>query len=325
MVSVLAILGWSYRHYATEDVIERDVYTVSRNDLERTVTVSGSLQPQKYANISLDSTQLSLGEIETINVKVGDRVKKGDELLRLSARAARARSAAEALNASAQEEAEKLARRNWDKLKPEERSRLKILSAAARQRAAAAAVAAEKAILRSPLDGMVSELNVVVGEAPKPGVILRIIDPDSLQIEALVSESDVLRMRPGTVGRATFDALPPEEKFIVKLDRIDPEATTVSDVVYYRAYFNLPKSDTKWRVGLSADIDIVSDRRENVLAVPARLIKSDSQGKYVTVLIDEQSGRTERRAIVTGLIDDAALVEIVSGLREGEKILDIAD
>jgi len=73
------------------------------------------------------------------------------------------------------------------------------------------------------------------------------------------------------------------------------------------------------RVGMSASADIVINERSSVLLVPDRAIKQDDQGNdMVEVMVNEQ---TEERIVVTGL-SDGYQTEIISGLEEGEVVIE---
>jgi HlyD family secretion protein len=83
--------------------------------------------------------------------------------------------------------------------------------------------------------------------------------------------------------------------------------------------FQVPEG-TGLKVGMSATADIIIDKRENVLLVPARAIGRDSQGNPAVELVvgNEQ---TEVRKVTTGL-SDGFQTEILSGLEEGEVIIE---
>jgi multidrug efflux pump subunit AcrA (membrane-fusion protein) len=69
---------------------------------------------------------------------------------------------------------------------------------------------------------------------------------------------------------------------------------------------------------MSADADIVIKERNNVLLVPSRAIKKDSQGNpMVKIMVNEQ---VEERPVVIGISDDFQ-TEIVDGLKEGETVV----
>ncbi len=311
-----------YRHSQNATIAPEDITTVGRGDIVQSITVSGSLEPQRYADLSFSATQMSMGVITDVMASVGDSVKHGDVLVKLDNRVARTQMYSAWQKAHAQEALEKLARRKWNDLKPEERARWKDLSAAARTAATAATFTARKNTLVAPMDGVVSRQNAIVGQPPTAGTIVRVIDSQSLQVEALVSESDIVNISEKMSGSAVFDALSSDKKYKVVVNRIDPEATVVQDVVYYKVYFDLVDHVPSLRAGMSLDIDIVLHQKSNVLKIPRRLVNEDDNGPFVMVLQDTSTGRTAvRRSVTIGLEGDDGMVEVLSGLAANERVV----
>jgi HlyD family secretion protein len=73
------------------------------------------------------------------------------------------------------------------------------------------------------------------------------------------------------------------------------------------------------RAGFSANADIIIQQREQAISVPERVVYFDKGESYV--LLPKPDGTSEKRAIKTGL-SDAINVEVVAGLREGDKVLE---
>ena len=316
LLAVVALVAWRLSGDKREETAE--VYTVSRENLRRSISVSGHIRPAEFADLFWSRAQLTLGPVKEVRVKVGQRVSRGEKLVLLDDKTARERVLAASFSARAQEELEKSARRRWEDLKPEERNRYKYLSAAARAQVREAKISP---VLTSPLDGTITEVNVKVGQAPQPTKVARVIDPDSFRIEALISEADIVDLREGMKAQVSFEARP-GETFSTVLSSIEPEATSISDAVYYRVYFALPDEAVSFaRSGMSVDLDIVAQERKNVPAVPRRFISADERGYFVRVLTDEKTASSERRQVRLGMVGDDAMTEVLSGLREGEKII----
>jgi len=94
---------------------------------------------------------------------------------------------------------------------------------------------------------------------------------------------------------------------------------TEGGVVLYNVKINLDvPENSAIMIGMSTSADIIVDEQSNVLLVPDRAIKEDSQGNpVVNVMINEQM---QERQVVTG-ISDGYQTEIISGLSEGEMVL----
>jgi len=106
----------------------------------------------------------------------------------------------------------------------------------------------------------------------------------------------------------------------MELISIDPISIEEGGVILYEVKIGLNVSeDSDLRVGMSASAAIVIDERNNVLLVPDRAIKQDSEGNpIVEVMVNEQ---IEERTVVTG-ISDGFKTEIVEGLNEGEVVVE---
>ncbi len=293
---------------------------VTRGDVQEVVSDSGELVPEEYADLFLNTGM----RVKWIGVEVGDRVKKGQELLKVDQRQLAAEISMAKKDLADAISQEQLARRHWDDLKPEQRQQYR--HAVERARSALSAVQSQWAYskLISPLDGIVTQQNGRIGMAGtavanKP--VIRIINPDKLHIEVLMSESDVVRMEVGEKAEITFDAFD-DEKFEAKITRIDPEAETLQDVTYYNVVLELDKKDQRFRSGMNVDVDIVVAEEKNVLQIPLRFVRKDDQGTYVYV---RKEPGFAKKYITTGLEGDNGSVEVVSGLSESEEVFYLSD
>ena len=179
-----------------------------------------------------------------------------------------------------------------------------------------------RSILRSPVNGQIAEVNNKKGEILGTGVIkesfARIISGDLL-IEAQIPESDILKIKKGMKADYTLDALGSDEKFTAEVIEIFPASTIVQDVISYKVRFRLDASDSRFKQGMTANLDIKTAQKDNVLKIPLRAIKTEADHKYVDVLKD--NNQTEKVEVTTGLTGDEGLVEVRSGLTEGQKVV----
>jgi HlyD family secretion protein len=194
----------------------------------------------------------------------------------------------------------------------------------AKQAVAEAQSQLEIETITAPFNGVVTSVNVEEGDIiPTSSMsqvkIVNLIDLNSLELEIKVDEIDI----PGVVleQRAiiSLDALP-ELELEGKVTYISPLPTVEAGVTEYNVKigFDVPEG-SGIRVGMSAAADIIIDERSDVLLVPNRAIKQDSQGNPVVwVMVGEQ---TEPRSVVIG-ISDGLQTEIVQGLNEGETVVE---
>jgi multidrug efflux pump subunit AcrA (membrane-fusion protein) len=93
----------------------------------------------------------------------------------------------------------------------------------------------------------------------------------------------------------------------------------IQDVVYYRIKLMLDNLDPRLKAGMSANIDIRTAEKDNVLTIPVRAIKDEDSGKFVDVL--QADNTTKHVKVTTGLAGDEGMVEVTSGLNGGEKVV----
>jgi len=179
-----------------------------------------------------------------------------------------------------------------------------------------------KATLVSPVNGIITEVNNKPGEILGTGVIKetfsRVMSLDYI-IESKVPESDIVKLKLGQHAKITFDALTTDDIFDGEVIEIDPASTTIQDVVYYQIKLKLNSTDVRIKPGMSANIDIATSQKDNVVSVPSRAIKIEGKKKYVDVL--QTDNTTKKVYVETGLEGDEGMVEIKSGLNGGEKVV----
>lgn len=315
IVVFIALFGWYWftRPDASLGVVTE---TVSRTDVSETVSVSGELVPVTYADLSFQT----IGTVEKVYVAEGELVKVGDPLATLDRSVLQSQLSAARVAQSIAEEAEKLILRNKNDFDPEERRTKKLASEAAREDVRTVNAQLEKLVIRAPFTGTISRVNLRPGETASIGdVALRIVQGSALVVEARVPESDIVKLMLGMEADVAFDALDPDDIFQAKVTAIDPAVTVVQDVVSYVVTFEVSGLDTRLKDGMSADVDIVTAKREQVLAVPFRALTSRGEKTYAT--LSRAEGVTEEVVVTTGLEGDDGTVEILSGLREGETII----
>ena len=179
-----------------------------------------------------------------------------------------------------------------------------------------------KASLSSPINGTITEINNKEGEVLGSGVIkesfAKIISDDFI-IESKMPESDILKIKNGMDAEITFDAIGGDEKFKAKVIEIDPAETLVQDVVYYKTKFKLENIDSRLKPGMTANIDVQTAKKDDVFVVPMRAVKTENNTKYVEILVG--NNQTEKIEVVTGIEGDDGMIEIKSGVKEGDKVV----
>ncbi|MFC1747828.1 efflux RND transporter periplasmic adaptor subunit [Pseudomonadota bacterium] len=175
--------------------------------------------------------------------------------------------------------------------------------------------------LVAPLDGLITFIYGKVGEnislsETALSAFLR-IQVDNLMVEANVPETDITKIEVGDKVEMTVDAFDFTDKFDGTVIYVDPAETVIQGVIYYeiKAAFDLDNEELK--SGMTTNLDIITDKKEDVLIIPARAVKYEDSIRYVEVL---NNGTPKKEIIEVGLESDQ-FVEITSGLKEGDKII----
>jgi HlyD family secretion protein len=176
-----------------------------------------------------------------------------------------------------------------------------------------------KTILRAPIDGLVTRQEAKIGETIAANTtVVSIISGARFQIETNVPEVDIAKIKIGNPAKITLDAYGNDVYFDARVVKIDPAETIIEGVATYKTTLQFVKEDERLKSGMTANIDILSDKRENVLFVPQRAVISKNGTKIVNVL----EGKDVKEIIVkTGLRGSGGNIEVLEGLKEGEKVI----
>ncbi len=176
------------------------------------------------------------------------------------------------------------------------------------------------ASLTSPINGVVTVQNAKVGQIASPGqVITSIISANNFEVDAEVPETDIGKVAVGNPVNMTFDAFP-GETFLGKVFYIDPAQTIVSGVVDYQIKVSFDKLDSRIKSGLTANLDINTQTDQNALILPQFAIIQNATGTFVEVL---DNGVEKQVPVKLGVRDQDGNVEVLSGVTEGEQVINI--
>ena len=174
--------------------------------------------------------------------------------------------------------------------------------------------------LRSPIQGMVIEINKEVGETCQPTLadtIITLLPASPYEIGADIYEEDIVKMDVGDSVDIELIAFP-DQIFKGEVISVDPAEKLVEGVVYYEVRVSFKETPSGIKPGMTADIIIKTDSRENVLVIPEEAIQKKDGKDIVQVFKNDQ---IEDREIEIGLKSSDDIIEIVSGLTEGENLI----
>ena len=179
-----------------------------------------------------------------------------------------------------------------------------------------------KTVIIAPSDGTVVSVDlkksyVLSAQDYSSRTAVKLIDTQSLKFQGLVDEIDILKVKPGQKARITVDAVP-DKVFTGTVKFISPFGTQSGSVIKFAITIMMDPSDIQLPGGLSATADINVYSAKNALLVPVSVITTTPEGPMVAV-INEATGQVERRLITLGT-QNFQFAEVLSGLKEGEKI-----
>jgi len=214
----------------------------------------------------------------------------------------------------------------------------------------------------SPNDGTISKLSVELGERilgtqQMAGTeLLRVANLNNMEVEVDVNENDIVKINIGDETKIQVDAyLKKEFKGIVTSISNSASSTTTADQVtnfkvkvriLKESYMDLiqgkPDTYSPFRPGMTATVDIITTRKENVIGIPISsvVIKSDTSAtpkievmenkdtdkvktksdKKLECVFVKVGDKAKIRIVKTGIQDDTN-IEILSGLKKGDEVI----
>jgi len=171
----------------------------------------------------------------------------------------------------------------------------------------------------SPVDGVIADIKFDVGESINTPSIFIELTTNEKKIEALIPEIEVAKVDVDDSVEISLDAFV-NRVFDGKILSIDPAETNIQGVVYYQTdiVFSDASSSELVLSGMTADINILTDSRKDVLILPINAVKKEANKFYVQIL---NGNEVTFKNIEIGLFGDNN-VEIISGLKDGDKVLD---
>ena len=351
ILAIAAIVaGLIYFQTTRKNPVEVVLVNVERGEVIASVsnTRAGTVNTCNRARIS----PMYSGQINTLNVRPGDKVKQGQVLLTLwnqdveaqlrlsieEKKVAIAR-ADEMCAASrvASSEADRIGVLVEQKMISDERAdfivgeaRAKVAGCRAMRylidvstaKIEIAEAHLEQTKLRAPFDGTVAEVNGEVGEivtaspvgvATLPAVDL--IDDSCTYVKAPIDEVDAPDIRAGMPARISLDAFS-DKTFPGTVKRVAPYVLDLEKqarTVEIEVEFDQPSEELL--PGYSADVEVILDTRQDVLQIPTQALKRGS-----TVMTIDSTGILVEQPVETGL-SNWQVTEITGGLSEGQSIV----
>lgn len=334
---------------------------VTRGDIEETVLATGELEAFRLVSVGaqatgrIESMHVELGD----EVKAGDPIAEIDSLNQQNALRNAEASLANIKAQKRLEQANlKQAQQNYERQKKlfdkgagsaEELeaadATLEVTKAqidAIDAQIAQAEIAVDTATVNlgytkitAPMDGVVVALVVEEGQtvnaAQSAPTIIKLANLDTMTVSAEISEADVTRV---SVGQPVYFTIlgEPDHKYHSTLRTVEPapesiqtetatSSTSSSDTaIYYNAQFDVQNPDHKLRISMTAEVSVVLASSKDTVLIPASSVNQITPDGRATVGVMSELGTVEPREIRTG-ITDGVHVEVLDGLREGDRIV----
>jgi HlyD family secretion protein len=267
---------------------------VGRRDIVVSAEANGSVQPIQIVAVKSRAS----GTILEMRVETGDMVHRGDTLVKVDrrdpttaynqAQADLEVAQAQAGNAAAQ-------KRRADEmfaagvLSEQDHDNASLADANARAqlvRAQAGLQSASDALtdcnVLAPVDGTILVKNVEAGgvitsavrDVSGGTVLLQMADLSTVEVQALVDETDIGKVQAGMPVVITVDAYP-NRPFQGTVLKIEPQSTVSQNVTMFPVLVNIPNPDGLLRPGMNAEVAIQIGERQGVLAIPSAALRTD--------------------------------------------------
>lgn len=282
------------------------VIKVVRGNVEATVSGvnSGTVKAEQVAELAFGS----VGRVRELNVKLGDTVKKGQVLAQVENDDLDSRLS--------------FAKEDLERAKTLSKSNAMSMSALSQAHAAydTAMIAYEKSLIKAPYDGVIAELNLEIGQLSQITAInvqapIRIVDLAPRYVRAEIDEVDLSKVQIGLPARVKILAVR-REPFKATVRKVVPFVSNIREQDRTSEIeLSLESEGILLPAGASADVEIITATKENVLTLSSRALLGRGGNRYAYRL---------DRAILTKVpvrigIFGYTVSEVISGLSEGDE------
>jgi HlyD family secretion protein len=179
-----------------------------------------------------------------------------------------------------------------------------------------------KSIIRSPIDGVVTNVVPDVGETVQSGAIaISVISYGDYEVESYVPEADIAKVQIGDIATTTLDAYGSDTFFQTQVIKIDPAETVIEGVSTYKVTLKFIANDARIKSGMTANLDILTNTKQNVIAVPARSVYTSNDQRFVQFVDPKNPNKPIERQVTTGIRGIDGSIEVISGLNVGDTIV----
>jgi macrolide-specific efflux system membrane fusion protein len=141
-----------------------------------------------------------------------------------------------------------------------------------------------------------------------------------LIVQAQVDETDIGKIKEGQKAVITLDAYPDIE-VQAKVEHVYYESKVVNNVTIYNVDILPEKVPDVFRSGMSANVRIIQQSKENILLIPSEAVKRGKDQEASFVWVSQGKGKkAEKREVKLGISDDTN-IEVISGISENDSLV----
>lgn len=298
---------------AENDPVNVSVATVEIGSIYATSPLTGRIDPIESASV----VPMAAGEVTAVSVSLGDYVTKGTVLFQLDKT-----QMSTAYNQS--KLAYDSAKNDYDRMSllyKEGAVSLQQYQGAqtqfnvAKQNLTAAGEALSYCTITSPIDGYITSVNVAAGGlASQASPAITVANVSALEINTTISEYLINKVHQGDQVDIYIKTLS-DKPISGKITALSPAPAT--GTLTYPITISVDNPDGVIKAGMFAEVQIISDRKDDILCIPSDAVFMKSGESKVAVLKDN----IPTLVTVTAGLDNGTLVEITSGLKVGDTIV----
>lgn len=180
-----------------------------------------------------------------------------------------------------------------------------------------------KTIIYAPINGIVTRQDAKIGQiVGVNSIVAAVISDAKYEIEANVPEADIAKISIGDRAMVTLDAYGSDMEFGASVVKIDPAETVVDGVSTYKITLQFSQDDARLKSGMTANIDIETNRSNGAIVVPQRAVQGRNSERTVDIIVQENGSEAVKSTPVkVGIRGADGMIEILEGVREGDRVI----
>jgi HlyD family secretion protein len=322
-VATLVLVGAGCKNGKPAPLYEK--MPVARRDLNVSVSAAGLIEPV----LTVDVKSKASGEIVEMRVQTGDDVETGQLLARIDPRLPRntlAQAEGNLEMARAQlQNAEAQKRRSDELFKSGSIAETEHEAANLAYATANASVVRSQSDLENARDQMEdtsiraairgtilqksAELGTVISSPTKDvaggTTIFKMANLDTMQVRALVDETDIGKITPGTAATVNVDAYP-NRAFSGHVLKIEPQATVQQNVTMFPVLIGLVNPGHLLRPGMNTEVELEVGQRQNVLTIPNAALRTQRDVTSAAQVLGLDPGQVQSQLAAAKAAADTA-------------------